>query len=114
MISDEQKRRCEKEFADAQPINMSNARMAEHALEDATYRQGPYGYDPKKRDDALRSYAEADYMAESRAWILELIREALAREPKPMPDLMALHDRTIKALKEFVEDGNLVTEQENV
>lgn len=104
MISDQQKQRCLKEFADAQPINMSNARIAEHALEDATYRQGPYGYDPKKREEALQAYSDADYMAESRAWILELIRAALASGQGPLPDIMAIHDKTIDTLKSWVKE----------
>lgn len=77
MISEEQMQRAEREFAANTGAAISVARDAERELERYTYYQRPF--DPAKRDQLLQDYKDADYMAESRAWILNLIREYRAK-----------------------------------
>lgn len=75
MISEEQMDRAEKEFAANANAALSVARDAERALESYTY-SSYRTYDPQKREELLKEYRDADYMAESRAWILNLIRSS--------------------------------------
>lgn len=76
MISDEQMRRAEREFATAALAALGPARGAECALDLYQYSGGPeWSLDHCTK---LRTaYAEADYIAESRAWIHQLIAAAL-------------------------------------
>lgn len=73
MISEEQMERAENEFAANAGAALSVARDAERALESYTY-SSYRTYDPQKREELLKEYRDADYMAESRAWILHMIR----------------------------------------
>lgn len=75
MISREQQERALSEFRDASSKTFAAARSAELDLEDYTYRQCPY--DPAVRASKLIAFNEADYQAESRAWIASLIRKAI-------------------------------------
>ena len=72
MISKEQMERAEKEFVANTQAAVEVAREAEKALEHYTYSARPY--DPVKREALLKEFRDADYMAESRAWILHMIR----------------------------------------
>ena len=72
MITEEQMDRAEREFAANLQAAISVARDAERELEHYTYYVRPYDY--KKREQLLQDFKDADYMAESRAWILQLIR----------------------------------------
>ena len=74
MISQEQVERCEKEFSSAAALAFAKARDAERSLEAYTY--GSYrNYDPARREKLLEAYRDADYEAESRAFILGLIQQ---------------------------------------
>lgn len=75
MISDEQMARAETEFAVEAHKAFDAARSAERALENYTYRTTPAQYDPRRRDELLAAYYEADYLAESRVWIHQMIRD---------------------------------------
>lgn len=83
MISNEQMDRAEREFAANASASVAVARDAERALEHCEYYERPY--DIKKREQLFKDYQDADYMAESRAWILHLIRKDLASRATP-PD----------------------------
>ena len=75
MISKEQIDRAEKEFAANAAAAFKVARDAERALENYDYSSTRRVFDPAHRDKLLAEFNDADYMAESRAWILLLIRE---------------------------------------
>ena len=86
MITAEQMKRANEEFAAAAAATVNQAREAERALELYTYgivdkqhRQ----YSCEKREQLLKEFQEADYMAERSAWILSLIRRAMARRNLP-------------------------------
>ena len=76
MISEEQMERAEREFALNAAASIAVARDAERELEHCSYHAQPY--DPGKRQILLEAFQDADYMAESRSWILYLIRAARA------------------------------------
>ena len=76
MISEEQMERAEREFAANATAAFEVARDAERKLEHYTYAIPSRAYDPAKREALLKDYRDADYMAESRAWILQLIKVA--------------------------------------
>jgi hypothetical protein len=78
VITEEQMDRAEREFADNAKAAIEVARDAERALESYTY-SSYRTFDPAKRDALLKEYQDADYMAESRAWILHLISKARDR-----------------------------------
>lgn len=83
MISDEQMERAAKEFSANASACVEVARDAQHALENYEYRRGAYEpRDPKHRDKLFKDFEDADYMAESRAWILGLIRADRTRPPQ--------------------------------
>lgn len=75
MISEKQMDRAEREFAANASASLSVARDAERELEFYTYSSDRRQYDPKKREQLFNDFQDADYMAESRHWILHLIRE---------------------------------------
>lgn len=83
MISNEQMERAEKEFTSAAREALGPARAAERALEDHKYPRTSIGHDPTKRAGFVQAYADADYMAESRAWIAQLIRNERKRLAPP-------------------------------
>ncbi len=79
MISDEQISRVKAEMCAAASAAFQKARQAELDLEDYSYPRSEHEsrqYDPSKREQLLQAYREADYLAESRAWIHNLIRES--------------------------------------
>ena len=82
MITKEQMQRSEKEFASAAALSVGKARDLERSLEQYTYNSGR-NYDPARRQRILEDFQDADYEAESRAWILSLIRIARGREGIP-------------------------------
>lgn len=82
MISKEQIERAEKEFASAARLAFEKAKCAERILEDATYAPSRT-YDPNHRQKFLEEYRDADYEAESRAFILGLIRKASQKSGIP-------------------------------
>jgi hypothetical protein len=91
MISKEQMERAEREFTSEAATWFQKAKEAERSLEAYTY--GPRrDYSPLRRDKLLEDFRDADYMAESRAWILNLIRR-----PEP-----AIHHSAVC----FFKDGN--------
>lgn len=75
MISKEQIELVEREFAANSSAAFELAKEAERSLEEYTYSFGR-GYDPAKRQRLLDEFNEADYQAESRTWVLNLIRAA--------------------------------------
>lgn len=87
MISKEQIERALAEMSGAASDAISRARTAERVLEDYTYPRTAYAqrqYDPDKRERFLAEYREADYLAESRLWIANLIRES--QKKRGIPD----------------------------
>ena len=78
MITKEQMDRAEKEFRTLAHITDSEAADAERALEQYTYAPNE-PFDPATRQRYADEFAEADYMAESRAWIHYLIVQELKR-----------------------------------
>ena len=75
MITKEQIERVEREVAANARAAFELAKVAERSLEAYTYTtERPY--DPEKRQRLLDEFNEADYQAESRAWMLNLIRAA--------------------------------------
>ncbi len=76
MISNEQIERAYSELRTSAREAFEKAKSAERALETYTYSDYRQ-YDPAKRERLLAEYREADYLAESRAWISSLIREFL-------------------------------------
>ena len=75
VISKEQIERVERECAANSSAAFGLAKEAEQSLEAYTYTtERPY--DPVKRQWLLYEFNEADYQAESRAWLLNLIRAA--------------------------------------
>lgn len=75
MITKEQIERVEREVAANASAAFELAKEAEQSLEVYTYSRDR-GYDPAKRQRLLDEFNEADYQAESRAWLLNLIRAA--------------------------------------
>ena len=75
MITKEQIERVEREFLRESTEALAAARGAERSLESYTYTTDR-PYDPSKRQRLLEVFKELDYQAESRAWILSLIRSA--------------------------------------
>lgn len=78
MISDDQMKRAEAEFAHDAATRLSMARDAERALEFYTYKSPRREYSPQFREQLWKEFQEADYQAESRAWIIQLIRKAMS------------------------------------
>jgi hypothetical protein len=87
MITNEQKDRAEKEFAAAAGQAARDAAPAERELEFQNYPSGGRRFDFDAREKALREFQEADYLAESRAYVRDLIRRD--REPKAKPSIPA-------------------------
>lgn len=85
MISEAQMERAEQEFSHAAHVAIDPARSVELALERHQNGPHPRGRDPMATDSLVSAYREADYVAESRAWIASLIRTA--RKPKPVSGL---------------------------
>jgi hypothetical protein len=81
MITDEQMHRAEREFASAATLAFAKARDAERSLENYTYCSPRQNYNPKLREKLLEDFRDADYEAESRSWILNLIQTALKKGP---------------------------------
>ncbi len=76
LITHEHMRRAEREFIGEQLATFQKARCLEKSLEAYTY--GPSRtYNPVHREKLLEDFRDADYMAESRAWILGLIRKGI-------------------------------------
>lgn len=73
MISKAQKRRTYLEFKREADIAIREAGEAERDFEGYTYRSD--GFNPVVRDKKLERFNEADYMAESRVYILQLIKK---------------------------------------
>lgn len=82
MITDEQMKRAEAEFASESQFAFQKARNAEHSLEAATY-ESHRTYDPQRRRKLFEEFQDADYLAESRAWILGLMRKATKKSGVP-------------------------------
>lgn len=75
MITKEQIERVEREVAANASAAFELAKEAERSLEAYTYTtERPYY--TVKRQRLLDEFNEADYQAESRAWLLNLIRSA--------------------------------------
>lgn len=83
MIREEQMERAEKEFTSAAREALGPARAAERALEDYDYPRTSFGHDPTKRAGFVQAYTDADYVAESRGWIAQLIRNERKRIAPP-------------------------------
>ena len=79
MISDVQMMRTEREFASAADDALESARRAELQLQDYQCGIRKKVYDPQEAERLVEAYNFADYTAESRAWILDLIRGAIAK-----------------------------------
>jgi len=77
MISIEQMKRAEEEFAHKSKEAIEKARNAELSLENYTYYKG-FGYCHIERQRLLEVYQEADYQAESSTWILQIIRQRIS------------------------------------
>lgn len=82
MITTEQMEQADREFATAATNAVVAARKAERALERQHYGQNDGLKDPSKTAELAAAYDAADYMAESRAWILDLIRKHRAAEAR--------------------------------
>jgi hypothetical protein len=74
VITAEQEKQAEREFEMEAASAFQKAKALEKSLEHYTYSQPRREYDPKRRERLLQEFLEADYIAESRAWILQLIR----------------------------------------
>lgn len=86
MISNEQIDRALAEMSVAAREAIERARQAERALEDYSYPRTAYAsrqYDPVKRDKLFDAFQEADYFAESRSFISELIRRSQIKHGVP-------------------------------
>lgn len=98
MITKEQQRRALVEFTEAASKAFAAAAVAERELEFYTYSVRPY--DPAVREAHLSAFKEADYQAESRAWIANLIRAAI--DPiEPLRDI----DPVLAHFEQGVRDG---------
>ena len=75
MITREQIDRVDDEFTVLASMAFEAARNAERTLECAKYEIAPH-YDHQKVERLMAEFQEADYQAESRAWVRNLIREA--------------------------------------
>ena len=75
MITKEQIERVERNVAANASAALALARDNELNLEAYTYKTDR-PYDPAKRQRLLDEFNEADYQAESQAWLLNLIRSA--------------------------------------
>jgi hypothetical protein len=84
MISKEQMERALKEFTSGAAVAFAKARDAERSLEAYTYSPRR-DYTPERREKLLEAFRDADYEAESRAWIRELIKKALKPERHSIP-----------------------------
>jgi hypothetical protein len=81
VISKEQMDRAQAEFRRAYGEAYQQARQAEHLLE--TYTYAPHEqYNPATRARYLHEYREADYMAESRAWVVQVLQRDRETQPK--------------------------------
>lgn len=81
MITNEQMSRVQSEMKEAARCAVSAARSAERILEDYTYPRTGHermNYDPMNREKLWMEFREADYLAESRSWIVNLIRESIS------------------------------------
>jgi hypothetical protein len=79
MITKEQKERAAKEFAGLAHDALQPAREAEREREHQNFLSSPH-YSPTKAKAAQLAFDEADYIAESRAYVRDLIRRDM--EPK--------------------------------
>ncbi len=77
MLTKEQMRRANEEFIESSGEWFQAARRAELNLERENYLVAPE-FSAERRDRALLEYREADYYAESRAWIAGLIKKAIS------------------------------------
>jgi hypothetical protein len=82
MISNEQKNRAEREFVAAAAAALPLARDAEREREHQNFLSSPH-YNPTKARAAQIAFDEADYIAESRAYVRDLIRADLAYKHRP-------------------------------
>jgi hypothetical protein len=80
MISKEQIDRCISEFAIDAAISFAKARDLERSLEAMTYAPDQ-NYNPARREELLEAYREARYEAESRAFILALLKQEQQSRP---------------------------------
>lgn len=95
MISEEQIDRVESELSAAAFDAFNQAKQAERALEDYTYPRSTYQrqqYSPAKREKLLVEFREADYLAESRAWVTSLIRASKVKSGVPHDALCFFRD----------------------
>jgi hypothetical protein len=82
MLTKEQMRRALTEFAESSGEWFQAARRAEIEYERLAYLVAPE-YDREKTLRAFLEYQEADYYAESRAWIKGLIQKAISEFISP-------------------------------
>lgn len=82
MITNDQKLRAEREFTALAHNALQPAREAEREREHQNFLSSPL-YNPAKAKAAQLAFDEADYVAESRAYIRDLIRADLAPKSRP-------------------------------